>query len=135
LIFFGIGYGLFRIFGEAVYLTVGFAGAFGTMLLSLVADMRDIVTYRAKKTYPGVDEIRAKASSAARSFAGSAFSAACYICTFPFIMNVITGTAIIDFAAGTRLIGHVLLFYSIAMNAVWILRFGVFILRKQADEQ
>ncbi|MFC1570476.1 hypothetical protein ACFL4E_01705 [Candidatus Omnitrophota bacterium] len=132
LVFFGIGFGLFQIKGNMIYIVSGMLAGLSIMLLSIIVDIKKVVllSNTEKKEGAVLDD---NSDEGPESLPKKVFSKVYSFCTYPFIMNVITIAAIIDFLAGTMLISVVLLGYAVLLTVVWVMRMSVFITGRCVD--
>lgn len=134
LVFFGIGVGLFYIKGYMIYIVSGMLAGLSIMLLSIIVDIKKVVLLSNLDKGEGDNNISDdNLDEGPESLPKKVFSRIYSFCTFPFIMNVITVAAIIDFLTGTMLISVVLLGYAVLLTVVWAMRMSVFIIGRRVD--
>jgi len=136
LVFIGLGWGFLKSTGNMGYLLSGITGAFGMMICGLISDLKEIVAYRSKKVYPGADIIRGQqGKKVSTSLASRIFSAVYIAVTFPVIMNTIAVFSLVDFLFRIRITAAVLVFYSVLISMIWVLRMIVIISKRRVDAE
>ena len=133
LVFFSIGFGLFRITGDTAFIMIGFLAGFGIALLSLVVDLKKLVALEYAKGSSSATESVQTTEQQGGSLVRFVFSKFHIFCTFPFIMNVITVSSLIDVITKLDTIIYVLTAYAVVINFVWILKLIVFINKRSVD--
>lgn len=138
LVFFGIGWGVFHMTGNAIYAMSGIIGGLSVMVMSLIVDLKMSVLFSKFQKCLDSDgsNISVKLSNRGIStdtLVRKIFSKIYLLCTFPFIMNVMTVAAIVDFLFRTMIMAAVLLVYAVLITIVWIMRLTIFIIERRVD--
>lgn len=141
LVFFGIGWGLYRANGDVRFAAIGMLGGFSVQLLELIIDAKELVHNGNYREQIVREEAAGEARTFARivdkqSLAKKLFSLLYFYCSFPVFMNLITLTAVIDFFLhGTVITKVIFVGYVAILTAVWVMRMTVLIIDERLDHE
>ena len=138
LVFAGLGYGVFRMTGNAAGIYAGLISGFSIVLLNLIIDIKNLMLLRnfhRGGEIGGSPREKGTSARADKSVTGvkKTVNGVYSLCTFPVIMNVLTLAAVIDLIFRSALLAAVLYFYTFLLSIVWIARLTVFIRKRQVD--
>ncbi len=135
LVFLGMGIGLYRLSSLNLFLFAGFLASWGMLFMYGIHDVRHTVLGYAKPSTSAAAKKNTK-----DSLFKLIFKTLHKTCTYPPILNVITVTSIVTVIlclAGKDsellLFKTVLIYYAVAVNAVWITKLAKAIMFKDLD--
>jgi hypothetical protein len=140
LIFASLSLGLYRQYGQLGIIGLGFSAALSAIFINLIMQSKDSIIF--SKIMRSGSQLRisekVKTATQEKGALSRIFSFLHYLCTFPFVINILTLCAVIDFLLKNNYSRPLELFvivYGILMPFVWILKFLFFILSRRIDTE
>lgn len=137
LIFVFLSIGIFKDTGSLLLLIVGLLAAISTIFINLIMQAKNSIILKKAEAKDALIRFQGSESQADNkpSPKSKAFSRIHYICTFPFVLNMLTLSCILSFfGKGVALILF-LVFYGIVMPFVWISKFAYYIRTARIDTE
>lgn len=133
LVFLGMGLGLFRSGGEPLFMVCGFFSAWGMIFMYLIHDAQaSVLMVRQKK----MDSTEKSEKKVKVSLPKRIFMIIHGTCTYPAVMNIITILAFLALARTDEnliLFKIMIIYYTIALNFIWMTRLAKRIIIKELD--
>jgi len=137
LIFASVCIGVFRQFDYLPVICFGFSAALSSMFLNLIVQLKDSIIFNKMLQIKAVIKFsRSKGSEGKESYLHRIFSLMHYICTFPFVLNMLTLSAAANLLLGRMSVWPLaifIIFYGCLIPFVWITKFIFYIRERRID--
>ena len=142
-VFISISFGLFLQLNRIYILGLGFSAAMSMIFISLIIQCKDSIIFnklrilKINMVFDNCDKTEARQMS----FASRVFSFVHYLCTFPFVINVMLICGVVNLFTIESENMYLkpflwfLIFYGIISPIVWIPKFLFYVLKKKIDSE